>query len=181
MTNTMMHKALLTFLCALPFALGACSGAKEQLGLTKKSPDEFAVTKHAPLAMPPDYGLRPPQPGAQRPQEQSTGEMARTAVFGEGAANSGEYASAPDSAESALLQQAGGNSADPAIRQKVDAETNELEQSQKPVVKKILGVVGAGGDPAASVVDPTAEAERLRKNAEAGKPVTEGETPSVIE
>lgn len=179
MTKTTINRTVLMFLCALPFALGACSNTKEQLGLAKKSPDEFAVTKHAPLAMPPDYALRPPQPGAPRPQEQSTDEMARSAVFGDGA--QGGAHSAPDSAEAALLKQAGSGYADPNIRRMVDAETAEYEQSQKPVVKKILGVVGAGDDTAASVVDPGAEAERLRKNAEAGKPVTEGETPSVVE
>ena len=53
-------------------ALSACDSAKKQLGIERQAPDEFAVVKRAPLAMPPDYTLRPPTPGAQRPQEQTT-------------------------------------------------------------------------------------------------------------
>lgn len=176
MTKTYIQNTILSLLCALPLMAAGCSGAKEQLGLTKKSPDEFAVTKHAPLAMPPDYGLRPPMPGAARPQEQGTTDQARQAVFGDNAQTQYE---APTGGENALLQQAGGNSADPNIRQRVDSETSEVEERNRPVAKKLLGIVGAGGEPPATVVDAKAEAERLRKNTEEGKPVTEGETPSV--
>jgi len=38
--------------------------------------DEFAVVTKAPLIMPPDYNLRPPRPGAARPQEQSERQQA---------------------------------------------------------------------------------------------------------
>ncbi|MEY4160521.1 MAG: hypothetical protein RLZZ136_1142, partial [Pseudomonadota bacterium] len=34
-------------------------------------PDEFAVQRQAPLVVPPDFSLTPPQPGAPRPAEQS--------------------------------------------------------------------------------------------------------------
>ena len=34
------------------------------LGFEKSAPDEFAVVKRAPLTLPPEYGLRPPRPGA---------------------------------------------------------------------------------------------------------------------
>ena len=47
-------------------ALGGCSGVSESLGFAKQSPDEFAVVRNAPLTLPPDYTLRPPQPGAPR-------------------------------------------------------------------------------------------------------------------
>ena len=33
----------------------------------KRSPDEFAVVRRAPLILPPDYGLRPPRPGETGP------------------------------------------------------------------------------------------------------------------
>ena len=34
-------------------------------------PDEFAVESRAPLTVPPDFDLRPPEPGAPRPQEKT--------------------------------------------------------------------------------------------------------------
>lgn len=159
-------------------ALAGCSGAKEQLGLARKAPDEFAVVKRAPLAMPPDYSLRPPQPGAPRPQEQHSEEQAREVVFGSESQGSAK----PGSGESALLQRTGADQADPSIRSVVDRETAAMAPKEKPVAQKLLGVaIGGDQKPPASVVDPKAEAERLKKNAAEGKPVTEGKTPSVDE
>lgn len=165
-------------LCAL--APAACSGTKESLGLNKKAPDEFAVVKHAPLAMPPDYYLRPPTPGAPRPQEGTTSDQAKAAVFG-GDPTAQTARAEPTSAEEALVMQAGGQTADPDIRRRIDSETDEMAQKHKPVAKRILGVVTGDDTAPASVVDPGAEVERMNKNAETGKPVTEGETPSKIE
>src|ERR1044072_3060180 len=63
-------------------ALAGCENTKEMLGLTKRSPDEFQVVSRAPLTMPPDYSLRPPTPGAPRPQEGTTTEQAQRIVTG---------------------------------------------------------------------------------------------------
>ncbi|MEE1554691.1 MAG: DUF3035 domain-containing protein, partial [Alphaproteobacteria bacterium] len=52
---------------ALLSGLSACDTFKEQVGLTKNAPDEFTVLAKAPLVMPPDFSLRPPRRGAQRP------------------------------------------------------------------------------------------------------------------
>lgn len=158
----------------LVMALTACSGAKEQLGLTRSSPDEFAVVKRAPLSMPPDYRLQKPRPGAPRPQEQSTSDQVKEAMFGAVRVQDGQTPG-----EATLLNKAGAQAADPAIRQKVDAETTDMAKKSVPVAKKILGL---GGDPnaaPASVVDAKAEAERLQKNKEQGKPATAGDTPAV--
>ena len=59
--------------------LAGCNGDKiaRTFGLTRDAPDEFTVTTRAPLSMPPDYNLRPPRPGAPRPQEQSERQQAR--------------------------------------------------------------------------------------------------------
>ncbi len=154
--------------------LGGCSNAKEQLGLEKKAPDEFSVIRRAPLEMPPSYGLRPPRPGAPRPQEQATSDQARESVFGAGGGSSGSTGVA----ESALLQRAGGQYTDPNIRQKIDAETLEVDSSKKPVAERLLGIV-RDDKPPATVVDAPKEAERIRQNIEEGKDVTEGETPSI--
>ena len=38
-------------------------------GYDRARPDEFAVARQAPLVIPPDFALVPPQPGAARPQD----------------------------------------------------------------------------------------------------------------
>lgn len=175
MNQKITIKTLALFVaCAGALSLGACSNAKESLGLEKKSPDEFQVVKRAPLELPPSYSLRPPRPGAPRPQEQAPIEEARETVFG------GEQGNVPkevSSTESALLQQAGATRVDPNIRDTVDRESQELSPD-RPVVKKLLSI-GGKEEPAATIVDADKELERLQKNQAEGKPVTEGETPSI--
>ena len=60
--------------------LSACDSFKKAIGLEKTSPDEFAVESRAPLTIPPDFDLRPPQPGAVRPQEVSSADKAATVL-----------------------------------------------------------------------------------------------------
>jgi len=157
-------------------SLAAGSSAKEQLGLTKTAPDEFAVVKRAPLAMPPDYTLRPPRPGAARPQEQHPEDQAKIAVFGD-SVDTGEGFT---KSEAAFLDQAGAFKTQPNIREAVDQETAAMAPKDQPVAKRLLNI---GSDdkqqPATTVVDPKAEAERLKQNKQSGKPVTAGETPSI--
>ena len=49
---------------ALAGLAGCSGGTRQALGLVRSSPDEFAVVAKAPLVLPPDFGLRPPIPGA---------------------------------------------------------------------------------------------------------------------
>ena len=173
MNKVMKNRIVLAAFCVL--TLGACDSTKDQLGLNKQVPDEFKVVKRAPLDLPPDYSLRPPRPGAPRPQERSTSEQAASTVFG-------QETSAPvaaTSGEAALLSRAGSNAADPNIRRTVDEETQELFDRNKPVAEKLLGIGGDKTEASATVVDAKAEAERLDQNAADNKPVTEGETPSI--
>ena len=53
---------------ALMAGLGAMTAACGSGGLLDRNrPDEFAVQRQAPLVVPPDFNLQPPQPGAPRP------------------------------------------------------------------------------------------------------------------
>src|SRR3954447_22255730 len=62
--------------------LAGCGSSQlsRTFGLTRDAPDEYTVTTRAPLSMPPDYNLRPPRPGAPRPQEQSERRQAEVAL-----------------------------------------------------------------------------------------------------
>jgi len=147
--------------------LSGCSGAKETLGLDQqKAPDEFAVVRRAPLSLPPEYSLRPPVPGAPRPQEVAASDQAKGVVLGQGT----EVVSSMGEAEGAFLARVGVDGVDPDIRRKVDAETAVRVDKNKPVVQKILSI-GSDEIPAV-IVDAKAEAERLKAG-------DEGVTPSI--
>src|SRR5512135_309614 len=104
--------------------LGGCQGFREAVGLEKTIPDEFAVVSRAPLAVPPDFALRPPRPGAAPTQEQTPQDKAREAVFRAGPQQSGLPAAAADrsAGEGALLRQAGAETLDPNIRQTISRD-----------------------------------------------------------
>lgn len=158
----------LVILSLAAVTLGACSSAKDQLGLTRSAPDEFAVVKRAPLELPPDYSLRPPRPGAPRPQEQNINEQARETVFG--GSNEARKA-APASGESALLQEAGATHTDPAIREVIDREVTITPEHEKPVTERLLGIKLGNSKTDKQVLNPEEEAARLKAQkaaAEAG-------------
>ncbi|HTK84970.1 MAG TPA: DUF3035 domain-containing protein [Patescibacteria group bacterium] len=156
--------------------LGGCGNVKKNLGLERSAPDEFTVVHRAPLSMPPDYGLRPPTPGAPRPQDAISEQQAKTAVFG---GNAGTAETPHGSADQALLKNAGADQADDRIRQQVDRETAAMPAKQKTVSEKLLGwTKSKPAEPAATVVDADKEAARLHKAQVEGKAPTEGETPT---
>lgn len=83
----------LSFLCSAgALLISGCTDVKRAIGLEKTSPDEFAVESRAPLEMPPDFDLRPPQPGASRPQEKSSDKLARQAIEQAGPGEPGKQA-----------------------------------------------------------------------------------------
>lgn len=74
----------------------------------RERPDEFAVSRSAPLVVPPDFALAPPAPGAAPAASVDSSKQAMEALFG----------GAPRSAtENAALRSAG--SADTGIRSDV--------------------------------------------------------------
>ncbi len=170
----------LIILCDLStslIALGGCSGVRNSLGLDKDSPDEFAVLTRAPLEIPSNLTLPPPQPGMPRPQETSVSVKAQKAMFGsEKEASQGVSAS-----EDMLLQKTGADQSDPNIRATVNKETAAMSERNKPVVQKLLKLGGEKQDSSATVVDAKKEYERIKKNAEEGKDITDGDTPVIEE
>jgi hypothetical protein len=84
---------LFAICCTAPLLLSGCTGFKQALGIERASPDEFAVESRAPLTIPPEFNLRPPQPGAPRPQERTAGQLAREAIDTAGPGQPGQQAS----------------------------------------------------------------------------------------
>jgi hypothetical protein len=101
---------------ALALSLGACSGFKQAIGAAKTSPDEFAIQTRAPLAVPPEFSLKPPQPGAPRPQDPDVSLRAQQALLGNAPARPATEG------ENALLANAGADKADPKIRSELMSE-----------------------------------------------------------
>ena len=166
--------AYILFAFSASIVLASCSGASETLGFGKQVPDEFAVVKQAPLAMPPGFELQPPRAGAPRPQEQTINQKAQQVVFGK---NTETPITKNSSAESLFLDQAGANEAMKGIRSQVDQESSEYVAETKSVVDKILKFTDT--EPDASVLDAHKELERLKKNKQEGRPLNDGETPTI--
>jgi hypothetical protein len=72
--------------------IAGCTDFKKSIGLEPTLPDEFAVESRAPLTIPPDFDLRPPSPGAPRPQEKASNQQAKQAIEQAGPGESGKQA-----------------------------------------------------------------------------------------
>lgn len=176
----------MTLLLAAP-AVAGCQNAKELMGLTKRSPDEFQVVSRAPLSMPPDFSLRPPTPGAPRPQEGTTTDQAKSIITGYSerqlapdqipSIGEGEQTTTESAGESAFLQSAGMTGVDPNIRKLVDQETSSDEADSTSFLDNLI--FWRKPEPYGTVVDPAAEQKRLQENQALGQPVDTGETPII--
>lgn len=157
-------------------SLTGCARTKEELGLTRRTPDEFAVITRAPLEMPPAGTplLPPPQPGRPRPQEVSPLTTAETTVLGKPLSEADNQSQA----ESILLEKAGASGSTPNIRTIVDKEAVEDTKDNRPVIQRLMNIGSESAAPPATVVDAPGELRRLKENRATGKPVTHGETPS---
>ena len=72
--------------------LCGCTDFKQMIGMDQSMPDEFAVELRAPLTVPPDFDLRPPEPGAPRPQEKTAEQQAEQAMEQAGPGEPGKQA-----------------------------------------------------------------------------------------
>ena len=161
------------------FTLSACENAREAIGIGKQSPDEFAVVTRAPLSMPPDFGLRPPRPGAERPQEKSVTDSARDLlVKSTGAETPQQQALATSKGESALLAKAGATNADPNIRRTLNRESSILATEDDSFADRLI--FWQDSPVPGTIVDAAAEQKRLRENAGLGDAPTKGRTLKIV-
>ena len=139
-------------LCGLVFAVAllatACADVHE-------GPDEFAVVPRAPLSLPPDYGLRPPRPGAARPQEATAEQLGRKVVVGDRAAPgagkqtatagaTGGGAPAPSAAEQSLLRRSGTEKAQAGIRELLHRGDQSIIEAGRKFSDQLIAWGGAG-------------------------------------
>ena len=164
---------------AVALALTGCGDSfRESLGLNRNAPDEFQVTAHAPLSMPPDIALAPPAPGEARPQEASTRAAAQSIVINSGGTQTAAIDLSDRSpGEAALLQSVGTTGVDPNIRQVVEQETAAQMERDQSVVSRLN--FWQAQEPYGVIVDPVGESQRIQRNIDEGKPLTEGATPII--
>ena len=157
-------------------ALAGCGGddLTRTFGLTRDAPDEFTVTTRAPLSMPPTYDLKPPTPGASRPQELLQRQQAEAVLVPEVALN-GSATAASSPGQQALMAAAGPGVAGD-IRNRVDAES-ALDSGSRSFTDRLMfwRTPTAPG----TVVDAQRESQRLRQNAALGQSAQGGDTPII--
>lgn len=176
-----MRRSALLCLSVVALALAGCGDVREQLGLEKQAPDEFRVVARAPLTVPPEFALRPPRPGAARPQVGTPTDQARRTVFRLGDQQPTVEEVMPDDGRSlgerSILMQAGANEADPEIRQVVDRETQRVNAESQDFLEDLI--FWRDAQPTGDVIDAEAEARRLREAQAIGQPVTGAGTPTI--
>jgi hypothetical protein len=167
-------------LCAVAVSLGACESAKKIVSNSKDAPDEFAVYQRPPLSLPPEFQLRPPEPGSVRPQAITPQDEARAALLQRQASIRTQPTRDPalSNGLNAIMERTGANVADPTIREVVNSETSLLSKEDKRLADKMIFWIDDKPYEGV-VVDAEKEQQRIRENQALGKEITEGETPKI--
>jgi hypothetical protein len=162
---------------AVPLLLAGCAGGtvSRAFGIAPQAPTEFEVTTQAPLSMPPDYLLRPPQPGAPRPQALSQSRQAEAVLVPQTALAGSAAGGSVSPGQEALLQ-AAGPPVSAAIRNEVDAAAARRAEDHSFVDQLMFWRKPA---PPGTLLDPQREAKRLRENAALGESPLAGDTPII--
>lgn len=187
----MTHKflILISFTVAGSLLVSGCTSKRSNVfGEEKSAPDEFTVYSRAPLSMPPDFGLRPPKPGATRPQTIVSRNQARDALLSRGstpALNEPQGDNFQSDANqtpgiTTLLNNTGATQAIPNIRELVNSETSSLSNgADGSIAESILfwrkndkGLKGA-------IIDPATEQRRMRRTISEGAVIEEGTAPTI--
>jgi len=109
--------------------------------LNRARPDEFAVQRQAPLVIPPDFALNPPQQGEPRPSDETLQGQTLDALFGGPSARS--------DIEKSTLGMAGTSA--PSIRSTVgDDSTHTVAKGQ--VTRQILAAPEGDGQTAQTAI-----------------------------
>ena len=135
-----MNRTTAILAASLAMTFSACGSNNL---FSRDRPDEFAVSRQAPLVVPPDFSLTPPAPGAARPGNESTAEQTLRALFG---------GAAPRSAtEAAIIGSADGARADPGIRSQVGSPDTQVVDKGLVVRDILAAPEGDGRDAQAAM------------------------------
>ena len=134
--------------------LTGCDSTKEFLGLKEKQPDAFEVMDRAPLELPPDFSLRPPEPGKKRPQEKAKRDVAADHLH---AHVKGKIPTEPSPShyksshgQKLLLRKAGAQERRTSLRNQMRSQ--EEQDSQDSFLKQLVS-----GQQKEAVIDPHKE------------------------
>ncbi len=157
--------------------LAGCGGTdlSRTFGFSRDAPDEYSVTTQVPLSMPPDFSVRPPQPGAPRPQQVSEQQQAEE-VLAPQTALTGTPTGQVSPGQQALVQ-AAGPTPPKDIRAEVNHEAVVSAQQSESFVDKLM--FWRASPPPGIVVDPQKEAQRIKQNAALGRSQESGDTPII--
>jgi len=151
----MRLKTLMLVTACGAMGLSACGTTSKALGLTKNAPNEFNILTKAPLVVPPEYNLRPPQVGTSSAENNYSQKSAREALIGD------VDAAEPTRGEVVLMSKAGVGRANQEIRLEIDG-VNSVERKSKSFSDQVLfwrngKVIMPDGSP----MDPEIEARRM--------------------
>lgn len=163
----MRASRLILLAAASAVALSACQSVRNTVGLQQVRPDEFLTVSTAPLTVPPEYALTPPQPGQPRPQELAPESAARQILLGQ------RQAITRTTGEQALVSQAGADRADPLARFVVDDEFGDLAHKEQSFADRLMfwrrddastqGTTTTVGPEGAVTIDAASEQARLQE------------------
>lgn len=163
--------------------LAGCASIKKATSSERQKPDEFAIYSQPKLDIPPEFTLRPPQPGAPITRTSvSPSKVARDALLNSGNKNIRATTTLPAGTSPgllALLQQTGALNTNPNIRSEINAElTNIADEDERLINKMIFWVDDQPYQ--GTIVDAEKEQKRILQNQALGKDINEGETPQVV-
>jgi len=151
----MRLKTLMLMTACAAMGLSACTQTTKALGLKKNAPNEFNILTKAPLVIPPEYNLRPPQIGTSSSENNYSQKSAREALIGD------IDAAEPTRGEIVLMSKSGVGRANQEIRLEIDG-VNSVERKSKSFSDQVLfWKDGKVVTPEGSPVDPEVEARRI--------------------
>ncbi|WP_447765270.1 DUF3035 domain-containing protein [Sphingopyxis panaciterrae] len=137
-----------TAILAAALAASTLSACGSNNLFSRDRPDEMAVSRQAPLVVPPDFALAPPAPGAARPGGESTAEQTLRALFGGPAARS--------ATEAAVIGSADGARGDPGIRSEVGSPDTQVVDKGLVTRDILAAPEGDGREAQAAIPDGSA-------------------------
>ena len=172
--NSLLRAGQWAAILGLGLALMGCENIRPATGSAKLPPDEFTGLTKAPLVLPPDYNLRPPQPGIASRNEPNPDDPSRAALFPQTAAEaSAALGGAYSDGEKLLLTKSNALTVDPNVRHSVTSDVGQEDQGAAFAQKVLYS--GAGAAPVAP-----AGATPAAQPAAAAAPAADGKMPNAV-